>query len=161
MLSLRYQRPESCIFISLQHSACILFAGNFDPTYALTISALTEYVQPISNKRNAMMIQGWMQENLGVEATRGIIRFLPMPNSDIAVGGRTMLAQQETLDDESSKKTKSRRSNRSQSVASGMESPRYPEKLPPLPPPPKSAGGRSESVSMKRRKSFLRMFGKS
>lgn len=63
-LSQRYQRPTSSILINLTHSACLLFAGNFDSAYILTITALPSALQSTTNKRNAALLQSFMTESL-------------------------------------------------------------------------------------------------
>ncbi|TLS27582.1 hypothetical protein PpBr36_05183 [Pyricularia pennisetigena] len=89
-LSLRYQRPVSSIVVSVQHGACMMYGGTFEPAYSLTIFALPSQLRPTTNKRNAVMIQMHMDEVLGVPSSRGIVRFVPMPEDNVAVSGRTI-----------------------------------------------------------------------
>ncbi|KAI6379130.1 hypothetical protein MCOR25_002108 [Pyricularia grisea] len=89
-LSLRYQRPVSSIVVSVQHGACMMYGGTFEPAYSLTIFALPSQMRPTTNKRNAVMIQMHMDEVLGVPSSRGIVRFVPMPEDNVAVSGRTI-----------------------------------------------------------------------
>ena len=57
--------------ITVNHSACMLLGGSFEPTYMLTINALPVQLQPTTNKRNAALIQTFMAESIGVsEAER-------------------------------------------------------------------------------------------
>lgn len=97
-LSQRYQRPESSILITVNHSACLLLGGSFEPTYLLSISALPVQLQPTTNKRNAAMIQSFMFESIGVQAERGIIKFSPIPEECLATNGMTMLGEIERLE---------------------------------------------------------------
>ncbi|TLD20523.1 hypothetical protein PspLS_08344 [Pyricularia sp. CBS 133598] len=89
-LSLRYQRPVSSIVVSVQHGACMMYGGTFEPAYSMTIFALPSQMRPTTNKRNAVMIQMHMDEVLGVPSSRGIVRFVPMPEDNVAVSGRTI-----------------------------------------------------------------------
>lgn len=96
-LSQRYQRPTSAIFITLNHSACLLFGGTFDPAYMLAISALPSQLLPTTNKRNAALLQSFMSDSLGVAPARGVIRFTGIPDEDLAFNGTTVLGQIENL----------------------------------------------------------------
>ncbi|KAH0547936.1 hypothetical protein GP486_008323 [Trichoglossum hirsutum] len=97
-LSTRYQRPETSILIDVTHSACMMLAGSFEPTYILTITALPANIQPATNKRNTALLQHWMAENLGVEPSRGIVKFAAIPEENLATNGVTVLGEIEALD---------------------------------------------------------------
>ncbi|KAL1598877.1 hypothetical protein SLS60_008020 [Paraconiothyrium brasiliense] len=97
-LSTRYQRPESSIMITVNHSACLLLAGSFEPTYLMTITALPVQLQQTTNKRNAALIQNFMFESLGVPLDRGIVRFVPIQDDCIATNGTTILGEIENLE---------------------------------------------------------------
>jgi hypothetical protein len=97
-LSTRYQRPESSIMITVNHSACLLLGGSFDPTYVLTINALPIQLQPTTNKRNAAMIQSFMTESIGVPAHRGVLKFIPIAEDSLATNGMTILGDIERLE---------------------------------------------------------------
>ena len=97
-LSQRYQRPESSIMITVNHSACLLLGGSFEPTYVLTISALPTQVLPTTNKRNASLIQTFMFESIGVHRDRGIIKFCPIQEECLAMNGNTILGEIENLE---------------------------------------------------------------
>ncbi|KAF2657630.1 Tautomerase/MIF [Lophiostoma macrostomum CBS 122681] len=97
-LSQRYQRPETSIMITVNHSACLLLGGSFEPTYVLTISALPQQVQPTTNKRNASLIQAFMFESIGVHPERGVLKFVPIPEDSLATNGVTMLGEIERLE---------------------------------------------------------------
>lgn len=97
-LSTRYQRPESSIMITVNHSACLLLAGSFEPTYLLTITALPVQLQPTTNKRNAALIQNFMSESLGVPLDRGILKFAAIQDDCIATNGTTILGEIENLE---------------------------------------------------------------
>ncbi len=176
----------SSIFITLSHSACLLFAGTFDSAYLLTITALPSAIQPTTNKRNAALLQSFMTDSLGVAPDRGIVRFVGVGEEYLATNGGTILGEIEALgknSDEDNRpdtaigRTKSRRSvktkelrlrSRSNSKLSvqvtsppllspALTSP----SLPAIPTQRSALDRRAEKVqTMGRRKSFLSMFGK-
>jgi hypothetical protein len=84
--------------IEVTHSACMMLAGSFEPTYILTITALPAHIQPATNKRNTALLQHWMAENLGVESSRGIVKFAAIPEENLATNGVTVLGEIEALD---------------------------------------------------------------
>ncbi|KAL8370865.1 hypothetical protein RB595_000959 [Gaeumannomyces hyphopodioides] len=92
-LSLRFQRPVSSIVVSIQHGTCMMFGGTFEPAYSMTLLALPSQVQPTTNKRNAALIQSYMEEVLGVPPARGLLRFVPMPEESVAVNGKTIASE--------------------------------------------------------------------
>lgn len=96
-LSNRYQRPMSSIIITLHHGICMLFGSTFEPAYTLTIHALPSLLQPATNKRNAILIQQHLHETLGVVSTRGHIRFEATPEENVAIGGKTVASEIESL----------------------------------------------------------------
>lgn len=97
-LSTRYQRPETSIMITVNHSACLLLGGSFEPTYILEINALPVQLQPTTNKRNAALIQQFMCESVGVTPDRGIIKFVPIQEESLAMNGMTILGDIERLE---------------------------------------------------------------
>ncbi|CAF3507869.1 hypothetical protein SNK03_011405 [Fusarium graminearum] len=78
-LSIRYNRPASCIVTTLQHGICIHFGGSCDPSYTMNIEALDRDMQPAANKRNIALFQRHMEQALGIPASRGYLRFVPVP----------------------------------------------------------------------------------
>ena len=105
-LSQRYQRPTSSIFINLDHSACLLFAGTFDSAYVLTITALPSQLLPTTNKRNTALIQSHMASSLGVLPDRGIIHFVAIADGYLATKGTTYSGHIERLQKKSSDESK-------------------------------------------------------
>ncbi|KAK4456079.1 Tautomerase/MIF superfamily [Podospora aff. communis PSN243] len=97
-LSIRYQRPMSSIVVSLHHGACMFFAGSFDAAYVMTISALPSQVLPTTNKRNAALVQKHMEEAIGVQPKRGLIRFVPIQEENMANNGKTMAGEIDELE---------------------------------------------------------------
>ncbi|KAL8939805.1 MAG: hypothetical protein Q9216_003156 [Gyalolechia sp. 2 TL-2023] len=182
-LSQRYQRPVSSIFITLNHSECLLFAGSFDSAYIITITALPSQLQPVTNKRNSVMIQTFMSELLGVTPDRGIIRFVGISEEYLATNGNTVQGEIDNLSKGSSEDTtdtkrsntlrrgRSRKSSRPEKLNLHMErsrpvtsdnAPSPVLQSPPLPDMPREMSPldrRAEKVQkMGRRRSFLAMF---
>ncbi|KAL8834989.1 MAG: hypothetical protein Q9170_003510 [Blastenia crenularia] len=181
-LSQRYQRPTSSIFITLNHSECLLFAGTFDSAYVITITALPSQLQPVTNKRNAVMIQNFMADLLGVTPDRGIIRFVGISEEYLATNGNTIQGEIDNMSKETSEDTTdTKRSNTLRRGRSRKTS--KPEKLnlqersrpgtsdkipspglqsPPIPAMPREMSPldkKAEKVrKMGRRRSFLAMF---
>lgn len=126
-LSMRYQRPETSIMITVNHSACLLLGGSFEPTYILTINALPVQVQPTTNKRNASLIQTFMAESIGVSPDRGIVKFIPIPEESLAMNGMTILGdiermERQTGEDSSNIKRAVTKSSRKSVVAKAKSS---------------------------------------
>jgi hypothetical protein len=84
--------------ITVNHSACLLLAGSFEPTYLLTITALPVQLQPTTNKRNAALIQTFLSESLGVPLDRGIVKFVAIQDDCLATNGTTVLGEIENLE---------------------------------------------------------------
>jgi len=103
-LSTRYQRSENSIIVTVLHSACLLYGGNFDPAYTLTISAIPSLLQPVTNKRNAILLSKAMDEGLGVPPDRGLIKFIPIAEENMATGGKTVLGATEEFEKENASK---------------------------------------------------------
>lgn len=89
-LAERYHRPLPSIAVNVQHSQCLFFAGTFEPAYTVTVSALAEYVQPTTNRRNAYILSEHLEEALGVTPPRGLFTFVPLPEENVAVNGKTI-----------------------------------------------------------------------
>jgi hypothetical protein len=70
-----------------------MIGGTFDPAYILTISAIPEYVQEATNMRNTHFIQRFMTDMLSVSASRGIVRFVAVPESMLGINGMTVQGQ--------------------------------------------------------------------
>lgn len=91
--------------ITVNHSACLLLGGSFEPTYVMTINALAVQVQPTTNKRNAALIQTFMTESIGVSPDRGIVKFIPIPEESLAMNGMTILGEIERLERQHAEET--------------------------------------------------------
>ncbi|KAI9808118.1 MAG: hypothetical protein M1825_004575 [Sarcosagium campestre] len=184
-LSARYHRPESSIVVNIDHSGCLLLGGSFEPAYILTITALPSQVQPATNKRNAILIQNFVEESLGVGSSRGIIKFVPIAEGNLAMNGHTVLGEIEALEKKSNQlphQAKRCSSNKSLNKSAhkrsllslrarastlslqGFSALSTSDSAPPVPPIPtdKSVLDRkAERVQkLSRRRSFLALFGK-
>lgn len=84
--------------ITVNHSACLLLGGSFEPTYILTINALPVQLQPTTNKRNAALVQTFMHESIGVTPDRGIVKFVAIQEENLAMNGTTILGDIERLE---------------------------------------------------------------
>ncbi|RFU26208.1 hypothetical protein B7463_g10118, partial [Scytalidium lignicola] len=149
-LSTCYQRPESSILITIAHSACMVLGGNYDPAYAMNISALPSLVEANTNKKNAPLLQAAMKEALGVVPERGIIRFIPVPEENYAINGKTIAEEIEdlrieTIGENSTANAGSLRCGRNASKKTKRSMPNlrnmYPPPDIPLPPTPSVSGG--------------------
>lgn len=89
--------------MSVQHGACMLFGGTFEPAYCISLFALPSQVQPITNKRNVVLIQKHMEEALGVSPSRGFLRFVPTHEDHMACNGKTMTMELDDVDKTSDK----------------------------------------------------------
>lgn len=96
-LSQRYQRPMASIMLTLEHSKCMIFGGSFDAAYQVTITALACQVQATINKRNAALIQMFLEDELHVAPNRGVVRFEKIAEEDLATNGATVLGEIEAL----------------------------------------------------------------
>ncbi len=92
----------SSIVLHLQHGACMLYGGTFEPAYIMTISALPSQLMPTTNKRNAALIQKHMEEAIGVKPERGFLRFVPTAEENMATNGKTMAGEIDDLEKERS-----------------------------------------------------------
>ncbi|KAK1727310.1 uncharacterized protein BDZ83DRAFT_572591 [Colletotrichum acutatum] len=88
-LSVRYQRPVTSIVVNLQHGACMLFGGTFEPAYTMSIHALPLEVGVTKNKRNTALLQKHLHEALGVAPVRGFVKFVEVPAENMAVNSKT------------------------------------------------------------------------
>ena len=81
--------------IRIDHSACLALGGTFEPCYILNVQTVPSQMGPSTNKRNASLIQSFMSDILSVPAERGIVTFTPIAEENLAMGGKTMLAEME------------------------------------------------------------------
>jgi hypothetical protein len=79
----------------------MFYGASFDPAYTLSITALPSQVQPVTNKRNASLLAKAMEEGLGVAPDRGLIKFVAIPEENLATAGKTIAGEIEELEKES------------------------------------------------------------
>ncbi len=132
-LSEIYQRPASCIMVMSSTEVAMLIGGNSEPAYHLTITALHSEIAATKNKRSTHLIQDFMQESLGIKPKRGVVRFEPVAEENLATNGLTALQEIEQLqggsvEDEGILRAISRQARRSKK--SSMASPNDREKTP-------------------------------
>lgn len=176
MIAKRYGKSEDSVCVSIEHSACIVMGGTFEGSYMLTITALT-MISPTCNKRNTVLISDWINNNLGVAATRGYIRFVDPDAANYAVGGVTMLdlmekeelARTGTADktgvirDKSLKASMSRHRSKKEQPPSPIPDPmqRDDDVLSDLPSTHSDDGRPTTAIGRMKKKSVFNLFGKS
>ncbi|KAB5558021.1 Tautomerase/MIF superfamily [Coniochaeta sp. 2T2.1] len=94
-IATRYARPLSSVAVNLDHSRCTMFGGTFDPNYFASVYALPQQVQPTTNKRNAALMQKFLEEHLRVHPSRGYTRFVATAPENVARGGQTLVGELE------------------------------------------------------------------
>jgi hypothetical protein len=136
-MSTRFHRSESCIMITVTHTACLMLGGSFEPAYLLNISVIEPYAQSSSNKRNAALVQAFLSEVLSVPMDRGVVRFTAMREDCVAMNGRTIQGEVERIEGEngggikkafSKDRRKSTLSGRSRSNSTASKAPDLPTK---------------------------------
>lgn len=61
-------------------------------------------MQPVTNKRNAALIQQHLDDSIGVSADRGIIKFVPIAEENFATNGKTVSGEIDDLEREMGRK---------------------------------------------------------
>ncbi|KAF4987510.1 hypothetical protein FGRMN_10325 [Fusarium graminum] len=92
-ISLHYNRPASCIMITLQLGVCMQFGGSSDPLYTMKIEALERDTQTTMNKRNVALLQVHMKQALDIPASRGYVRFVPVAEDCAGWKGNTVAGE--------------------------------------------------------------------
>lgn len=75
-----------------------MLGGSSEPAYYLTITALGSEIAATKNKRAAHLIQDFMSETLQIPASRGILKFEPAAEENLATNGTTLLQEIEKLE---------------------------------------------------------------
>jgi hypothetical protein len=70
-----------------------MMGGSFEPAYILDVTAIPSEVQPVTNKRNAYLVQCFMAEVLHVPSNRGVVRFTALEEEKIATNGSTVAGE--------------------------------------------------------------------
>lgn len=176
-LSEIYQRPESCVVVSLSSPQAMLFGGSFEPAYYMTITALASEIAPTKNKQSTALVQAFMHESLDITPRRGIVRFEPVPEENLATNGMTALQEIEEMQRASSEESRALRAisrNRNRK-SKRIYTPAFLDRA--KAPSPyvtgheklssgENGGGKSSDVSdsekkrLKRRKSIMAFFGR-
>ena len=84
----------------------MLFGGSFEPAYYMTIMALASEIAPTKNKRSTALVQAFMHESLEIAPRRGIIRFEPVSEENVATNGMTALQEIEEMERTSSEESR-------------------------------------------------------
>jgi hypothetical protein len=84
--------------ITVTHSACLMMGGSFEPAYILTVTAIPSEVQPVTNKRNAYLMQHFIADTIHVPSNRGVVRFQEIPEERLATNGSTVAGDIERLE---------------------------------------------------------------
>jgi hypothetical protein len=66
----------------------------------MAITALQSQLQPVTNKRNAALLQKAMEDALGVAPERGLIKFVPIAEENMATNGKTVAGEIDDLEKE-------------------------------------------------------------
>ncbi|KAI0148454.1 Tautomerase/MIF [Xylariaceae sp. FL1272] len=121
-LSIRYKRPVSSISVTIQQGVCILFAGTFEPSCFLTISALPELVQPATNRRNASLLQQHIRDALNIVPSRTLIRFQVTPAENMSIGGYMVTTEAVESKDELERSSMDRKASLSRKPSKFLKS---------------------------------------
>ncbi|KAJ5259233.1 Tautomerase [Penicillium angulare] len=84
-----YQRPESCIMLTIEQDAGVFFGSTSERSYLIKVYALPSFVAPLTNLRNTNLIQVAMVELLDIPISRGVIVYIPVPDENFATNGVT------------------------------------------------------------------------
>lgn len=71
----------------------MFFAGSFEPAYIIAIHALPSLVQTVTNKRNLVLVQRHLEEKLRIPVSRGLVRFVGVPEECLGSGGKTVAGE--------------------------------------------------------------------
>jgi hypothetical protein len=88
--------------ITVTHSACLMYGGNFGPAYVLIISAVDSQCQAATNKRNIALLQALLAEILSVKPERGVVKFQGFFPECIGTNSKTVAIDMERNDSEGS-----------------------------------------------------------
>lgn len=118
----------SSIVVNLQHGACMLFGGTFDPAYTMTVHALSCEVGVTKNKRNAALLQKHLQEAIGVSPARGFVKFIEVPAENMAVNSKTVAAHIAEMTGEEEETIAERRARNRKSISAKVRHQRFTNK---------------------------------
>ncbi|KAJ6111198.1 Tautomerase [Penicillium sp. IBT 16267x] len=124
-----YQRPETCIMLTIQQDTGVFLGSTTELSYLMKIYALPSFIAPFTNLRNTTLIQAAMQDLLHIPMNQGVIIFLPVSEDNLATNGLTTrgeIARLERDDQEETPnifKTISRSMSRRLKTSSGQSVP--------------------------------------
>lgn len=112
-----YQRPANTVMITINTDIQIMMGGSTEPAYLLDITALSTEIAPTKNMRSTSLIQNFLAQSLDIPKERGVIKFLPVSDQDLATNGMTITQEIEKQEQESGEdkrvlSLRSRQSNR-------------------------------------------------
>jgi hypothetical protein len=84
-----YQRPETSILVTVDQTSNLLFGATHGPAYLLKVSALSFLIAPLTNLRNASLIQSTIHEIFGIPPDKGVVIFNPVGENNLATNGKT------------------------------------------------------------------------
>ncbi|PSK51844.1 hypothetical protein B9Z65_3111 [Elsinoe australis] len=90
LLAQTYCSSEDGVIINVDHSACLMLAGSFDPAYMLTITTTPSQLDHDINGSNTIQIQRLMHQLLSVPAHRGLLRFHAILEENVGMAGTTV-----------------------------------------------------------------------
>jgi Macrophage migration inhibitory factor (MIF) len=129
-----YQRPENCIFITIEHNERMLLGSSSQPAYLVSVSGLSCSIAPMTNIRNTKLIQSVLEDLLQIPASRGVIKYAPVADENFATDGVTMMGKIQQLERESQVRYHGVIRNISSSVSKRLKNGR--SQSSPLSPPP-------------------------
>jgi hypothetical protein len=93
-----YQRPQNCMVLNLDHGCNLMIGTAVEPAYLMTVSALPFVIAPITNIRNTVLIQTAVHDILHIPPNRGVIKYIPITDHNLATNGFTAKAEIERLE---------------------------------------------------------------
>ena len=84
--------------VMVSTEVAMLVGGTSEPAYHLKVTALACEIAATKNKRNAHLLQDFMQESLQIKPSRGVVRFESVAEENLATNGMTALQEIEQLE---------------------------------------------------------------
>lgn len=79
--------------VILQQDACIKFGYSQEPAYIMKITALKDHIASVTNMRNTVLVQGFIQDVFHIEPRRGVIIFNSIEDENFGYNGATAHGQ--------------------------------------------------------------------
>ena len=93
-----FQRTENLILISLDHHCALSFGAVSESAYLITVSGLESAFGQFMNVRHAALIQAEIKTLFAIPETKGVIKFVPVEEKNLATRGTTVKADIEKLE---------------------------------------------------------------